>query len=70
MLFNGLRKLAGNGPKIFREASLIGTKKKDIKVSTTPDAKEFSKEVKNVEILKKMALKRDDVAEYKRTFGR
>jgi hypothetical protein len=70
MLFNGLRKIAGHGPKIFRDSSLAGMKKKDVKVSTTGEDKEFDREMKNVAAQKQSALKRDDVAEYKRVFGR
>lgn len=69
-LFNGLRKIAGHGPKIFRDSNLMGTKKKDVKVKTTEDYGELSKEIKNVDAARKAALKKDDVAEYKRVFGR
>jgi hypothetical protein len=69
-LFQGLRKIAGNSPKMFRDSSLVGPKSKDSRVQGSEEALESASYPKMVEQAKKAALKVNDVAEYKRTFGR
>ena len=65
MLLNGLRKIAGNGPKVFRDASLAGMRAKESKgaKSDIPSA------MKEVVAGRGMELKRNDKEDYKKVFG-